>query len=200
MTKESPEPQLLCRRRKPSAFLGACYEMAEVLASAVLAIAVLFSFALRFAGVVGASMQPTLNNRDWLAITAYPHEPQRGDIVIISPRTNRFNEPLVKRVVATAGDIFDIQDGRALVNGAEIDEPYLDEGLRTEPMPPHLSDLEYPVVVPRNMVFVLGDNREGSTDSRCGDVGFIRVDDILGRVLFRVYASGSDRRFSFKVE
>jgi len=186
--------------REPSRFLNACYEFAEVLASAVLAIAVLFAFALRFAGVVGTSMAPTLHHRDWLAITAYIHEPRRGSIVIISPRTNRFNEPLVKRIIAIEGDIIDIREGYVLVNDARIHEPYLIDGIWTEAMPPHLSDLEYPVIVPRNMVFVLGDNRGGSTDSRCGDIGFIRVDDILGRVLFRVYAPSAMNRFSFRVE
>jgi signal peptidase I len=169
--------------------LASCYELAEVLCSAVLAIAVLFTFAARFAGVVGTSMVPTLNNRDWLAVTAYLARPARGDIVIISPpRTNSFHEPLVKRVIATGGQVVDIRDGRVYVDGEAIQEPYLPAGVVTEPGPWYRRDsLEYPATVPTGRVFVLGDNRGGSLDSRVSDVGFIREDDILGRVVFRLH-------------
>ena len=173
--------------RETSRFLAACYELTEVLASAVLVIAILFSFAMRFAGVVGGSMLPTLVDQDWLAITAHVPEPQRGSVVIISPRTNRFQEPLVKRVIAVAGDEVDIRDGRVWVNGEAIDEAYLILDVETLPALPHDSDLEYPVIVPGNAVFVLGDNRGGSTDSRHNAIGFVRTDDVLGRVLFRLW-------------
>ena len=183
------EPETLFVPREHSKVLAACYELTEVLASAVLVIALLFSFAMRFAGVVGDSMLPTLVNQDWLAITAHVPEPQRGSIVIVSPRTNRFQEPLVKRVIAVAGDEVDIRHGRVWVNGEAIDEPYLVEGVKTEPA--HLcdSDMRYPVIVPNNAVFVLGDNRGGSTDSRHNAIGFVRTDDILGRVMFRMWPS-----------
>ena len=193
MTQETP-------RRKASKLLVSCYELAEVLCSAVVAIAVLFAFVVRFAGVVGTSMVPTLDNRDWLAITAFLPNPKRGSIVIISPRTNNFHEPLVKRVVAVAGDEVNIEDGKVFVNGEALDEPYLPPKTETQPAPWFLAAVEYPVKVPAGTVFVLGDNRGGSTDSRYADVGFIRADDILGRVMFRVYAPESqDSKFSFKV-
>jgi signal peptidase I len=85
-------PTTLCKPIEPQKPLKACFEVAEVLASAVLAIAILFTFVLRFAGVVGASMEPTLQHQDWLAITAYAN-PRAGQVVIISPRDNTFNEP-----------------------------------------------------------------------------------------------------------
>ena len=167
---------------KPSKPLGMFFELTEVLCSAVLAIAVLFTFAMRFAGVLGQSMMPTLHNRDWLSITANWPTPKRGAIVII----NSFHEPLVKRVVAIEGDVVDIKEGRLWINGAAVDEPYLPEGRETEPAPWHDAAVEYPAAVPRGKVFVLGDNRGASMDSRFADVGLIRVDDILGRVLFRL--------------
>ena len=180
-------PETLCIPREPSRLLAACYELAEILSSAVLVIAILFSFAVRFAGVVGYSMLPTLVQDDWLAITAHLPEPQRGSIVIISPRTNRLYEPLVKRVIAVAGDEIDIRDGQVWVNGEALDEPYLTVNPLTLPAHEHLSNIEYPAIVPDNAVFVLGDNRGGSTDSRHEEIGFVRTDDILGRVIFRLW-------------
>ena len=184
-------------------WVGSLFEMAEVLASAVLCIAVLFSFVLRFAGVIGSSMTPTLKNGEWLAVTAILRQPSGGDVVIISPRTNAFHEPLVKRVIAVEGDEIDLSDGRVLINGVIVDEPYLPEGVRTEPAPGMLSDLVYPVRVPAGTVFVMGDNRGGSSDSRVNAVGFIRVDDILGRVSFRVkpfFVTKPSFEFTYKVD
>jgi len=182
--------------------VGSLFEMAEVLSSAVLCIAVLFTFVMRFAGVIGSSMVPTLVNGEWLAVTAVLPQPTRGDVVIISPRTNAFHQPLVKRVIAVAGDEIDIVDGQVLVNGEAIAEPYLPEGLRTHPASEYQSSLAYPVRVPAGRVFVMGDNRGGSTDSRFSAVGFIRADDILGRVSLRVkpFFETGPFRFTYKVK
>jgi signal peptidase I len=166
--------------------VGSLYEMAEVLSSAVLCIAVLFTFVLRFAGVLGISMAPTLEDKQWLAVTAILPQPARGDIVIISPRINGHHEPLVKRVIAVGGDEIDFAGGRVLLNGAAIEEPYLPEGLETYPASEYQSAMAYPARVPAGYVFVMGDNRGGSSDSRSHEVGFVRVDDILGKVIFRV--------------
>ena len=187
----SQQPETLCKPSDAKKPLAACFEMTEVLASAVLAIAILFTFFMRFAGVVGSSMQPTLHHQDWLAITAHLPEPARGSIVIVSPRTNRLNEPLVKRIVAIAGDEVDIREGLVWINGRAIHEPYLIAGIETEPAPGYSGGIEFPATVPANMVFVLGDNRIGSTDSRNDAIGFVRQDDILGRVLFRMWPEPS---------
>ena len=183
---EQNETNELIRPGESPKWVGSLYEMAEVLVSAMLCVAVLFIFLLRFAGVLGHSMDPTLEDRQKLALTASLPRPAHGDIVIISPRTNADHEPLVKRVIAVEGDELDLADGRVLVNGTAIDEPYLPEGVRTEPAPGIFSDLVYPVRVPAGTVFVMGDNRGGSMDSRFSDVGLIRADDIIGKVLFSV--------------
>jgi len=182
---ELPENEMIRPGENPK-WVGSLFEMAEVLSSAVLCIAVLFTFVLRFAGVDGNSMTPTLKHREWLAVTAFLPQPARGDIVIISPRTNTFHDPLVKRVIAVAGDEIDFADGHALINGEAITEPYLPEGLETFPASEYQSSMTYPARVPAGRVFVMGDNRGGSSDSRFSAVGFVRVDDILGKVSFRV--------------
>jgi len=193
------ETNELIRPGESKKWVGSLYEMAEVLSSAVLCIAVLFTFVLRFAGVIGSSMTPTLKNGEWLAVTAILPQPARGDIVIISPRTNAFHEPLVKRVIAVEGDEIDLVDGHVLVNGAPIEEPYLPQDVLTYPAPDYQSDLAYPVRVPPGRLFVMGDNRGGSSDSRVNAVGFVRVDDILGRVSFRVRPFYENGRFTCKV-
>jgi len=192
----------LIRPGAKSGWANSLFELAEVLSSAVLCIAVLFTFALRFAGVIGSSMTPTLKNGQWLAVTAILPRPARGDIVIISPRTNAFHEPLVKRVVGAAGDWIDLADGHVLVNGRAIEEPYLPAGVMTYPAPESHSALAYPARVPEGHVFVMGDNRTGSSDSRYSAVGFIREDDILGRVSFRVnpfFVTKPSFEFTYKV-
>lgn len=165
--------------------IKSCYELAEILVSAVIAIAVLFLFVARFAGVVGNSMVPTLHNRDWLAVSAAISPPRRGQIVIISPRVNSFHEPLVKRVIALGGDELDIRGGRVYVNGVLLEEPYLPEGTATVPAEEHQSEMTYPATVPLGRLFVMGDNRGASSDSRFEAVGFVREQDVLGRVIFR---------------
>ena len=197
------ETNEMIRPGENARWVGSLYEMAEVLSTAVLCIAVLFTFVLRFAGVIGNSMTPTLKDGEWLAVTATLPQPASGDIVIISPRTNAFHEPLVKRVIAVAGDEIDIVEGHVLVNGAPIEEPYLPGGVTTSPASELQSDLVYPARVPAGTVFVMGDNRGGSTDSRYSAVGFIRVDDILGRVSFRVkpfFDSDPSFHFTYKVK
>jgi len=176
------------------------YDAAEVAATAVVAIVLLFTFAARTAGVDGTSMFPTLEDGQRLALTAGLREPERGDIVIISSN-NSLHKPIVKRVIALGGDEIDIADGRVLVNGAAIDEPYLPAGLLTFPASELYSGLDYPARVPAGHVFVLGDNRGGSIDSRSSLVGFVRVDDIVGTVLFRIrpFFKTDPFRFTYQV-
>jgi len=192
----------LIRPGKNPKLVSSLFEMAEVLSSAVLCIAVLFIFVLRFAGVIGSSMVPTLHNGEWLAVTASLSQPKHSDIVILSPHNAR-HEALVKRVVAVAGDEIDLADGRVLRNGQPIDEPYLPEGVMTYPASELQNDMAYPVRVPEGRVFVMGDNRTGSADSRSSMVGFVRTDDILGRVVFRAkpfFVTKPSFAFTYKVK
>ncbi|MCL1952266.1 MAG: signal peptidase I, partial [Oscillospiraceae bacterium] len=90
-----------------------------------------------------------------------------------------------------------------LVNGVPLDEPYLAEGMPTYPAPDYQSAMTYPARVPAGRVFVLGDNRTGSSDSRANKVGFVRVDDLLGKVLFRVkpfFESKPSFHFTYQVK
>lgn len=162
------------------------YDLASVVGTAVITIMVVFTFFWRFVGVVGPSMQPTLYQDDWLAVAAVPRTPKAGDIVIVT-QPNAFDEPIVKRVIATAGQTINIRDGRVFIDGDEpLVETYIAPDVMTE-----REDLDnYPLTVPEGMVFVMGDNRPHSTDSRSSAIGLIDNDYILGRVSFRIMPFG----------
>ena len=156
-------------------------EFISVIATSIVAIMLIFTFAFRIVGVSGPSMMNTLINGDWLIVSAFITEPERGDIVIIT-QPNSFNEPIVKRVIAVGGDTIDIDFDKATVsiNGKMINEPYLGS--------PTTNDehaWQYPLTLKEGQVFVMGDNRQHSSDSRSPDIGLIDENYLLGQVLLR---------------
>ena len=137
-----------------------------------------FSFFFRIIQVDGESMVPTLENGDKLVVWGAGYEPQRGDVVIVDSYTS-YGRPLVKRVIAKGGDTISIDyaAGTVKVNGKVLEEDYIAE-------PTYLGyDVEFPYTVPEGTVFVMGDNRNASLDSRSSYVGCIDEQDILGKVL-----------------
>lgn len=160
------------------------FDLCSSVASAIIIIFIIFTFVCRPTSVVGTSMLPTLQNGDWL-IAMPKDEYVYGDIVIVT-QPNIHNEPLIKRVIATEGQTIDINftSGQVFVNGVELDEPYINELTKTS------SDVTFPVVVPEGTVFVMGDNRNHSSDSRTSGVGFIDTRYILGKAQFRILPFG----------
>lgn len=152
----------------------------------LIAVCVLFAFAFRLVGVKGESMEPTLYNGDRLILMCefLSENYKQGDIVVIVSEKFDVNTPLVKRVIATEGQTIDINfnTGVVTVDGEELNEPYIAEATNRDP-----GGFEYPVKVPAGCVFVMGDNRNHSTDSRNENVGFVDKDDIVGRVLLRLW-------------
>ena len=167
---------------KAPKIMGFVYDTVSIFVSAVVVIMLLFSFAFRIVGVRGTSMVDTLQNNDWLVVTPYYTEPKATDIVIIT-QPNFFNEPLVKRIIATEGEevFIDHDTGIVYVDGMPLEEPYT-HTLTTEYVQ---DEYEWPVVVPEGCVFCMGDNRNGSTDSRSKLVGMIDKNYLLGKAQFR---------------
>ncbi len=155
---------------------------------------VIFVFTLIFRGVTvnGASMLPTLENGDYLVISDLIYTPETGDIVVVqSPHFKNGTEPLIKRIIATEGQnvCINFATWKITVDGVELKEDYIlkDEYsvMRPEDMLPDEKG-EVHFQVEENCVFVMGDNRNDSLDSRSASVGQIDERYIMGRVLFRI--------------
>ena len=152
---------------------GTIFTLVAVAAAAVL-ISVLFLPVLR---VTGSSMESTLYGDD-LVVCRKGSDFEIGDIVAFYFN----NKILLKRVIGVSGDVINItEDGTVSVNGKELDEPYLKEKALGE------CDIEMPYQVPENRIFVMGDNRSTSIDSRSSVVGCIADEYIVGKVIFRAW-------------
>lgn len=159
-------------------------EYAESLAIVFVVMILIFTFIARPATVDGESMLPTLQNAERLVISRVMYEPKRGDIVVLSGDADKESgHNLIKRVIATEGQTIDIdfEEGQVYIDGEAISEPYTLEPTYLEEGTP------LPLTVPEGEVFVMGDNRNGSRDSRSPSVGTVREEYIVGKVLFRFF-------------
>lgn len=163
------------------------YEWIQCVVVALVCCVLIFVFVARVIDVMGESMLPTLQNGDKIIITRLAGDYERGDIVVLRKDTFR-REPIVKRIVAVAGQTVDIdfESGILYVDGAAVDEPYVNT-LTFEPED-FLDESVYPrpVTVPEGCVFVMGDNRNNSSDSRRATIGFVDTRYIMGKVVFRI--------------
>lgn len=168
-------------KKQKYTFTAMIFDVVSIFTTALVIIAVLFTFVIRFVGVDGNSMVPTLNHGDWLVVSAITTEIENGDIVI-STQPNSFNEPIVKRVIAKGGQEIDIdfRTGDVYVDRVKIDEPYINALTMTQ------EGVSFPLTVPEGKLFLMGDNRNDSTDSRSPMVGCVDERYILGVVLFRL--------------
>ncbi|MGI6731842.1 MAG: signal peptidase I [Anaerovoracaceae bacterium] len=132
-----------------------------------------------------SSMQPTLyeNNYIFLSKQSYRFgKPAHGDIIVFHSdlKTVTGKEKLlIKRVIGLPGETIMIKDGKVYINGEELEEPYL-----LEPITPGFLE---ETLVPENSLFVMGDNRMNSTDSRDSNVGFVELDEVVGKAVLRLY-------------
>lgn len=164
------------------------FEWVETLVIAFFAVILFFTFVFRLAAVNGESMLPTLVDKDRLIVSYLFYTPKNGDIVIVNNDNPALEKVIVKRVIATEGQTVDIDfdSGEVKVDGKVLQEDYinnltlLDEGGH-----------DYPVTVPENCVFVMGDNRMNSLDSRDSRVGFVPKEEILGKVSLRIFPFSS---------
>lgn len=140
----------------------------------------LFSLFFKVINVNGNSMNDTYFDGDMAII--YRHStPQKGDVVVCN--SSGVGKNLIKRVIAVGGDEIDIdfESGTITLNGEILYEDYIKEPTTTDE-----GGFEYPVTVPDGHIFVMGDNRNHSTDSRDARVGFVPLEDVEGKVLFKI--------------
>ena len=155
------------------------YDWLQCIVSAVLCGILLFVFVGRVIGVDGSSMFDTLHDTDRVFMTDLFFKPEYGDIVVF--HSDAYGDiPLVKRVIAVAGQTIDINfdTSEVIVDGVVLQEDYIYEEILTS-----RQDFFGPVTVPDGFLFVMGDNRNGSRDSRSDAVGLVDTRDILGKVL-----------------
>lgn len=127
--------------------------------------------------VSGTSMEPTLKNGDILVLIKSDNV-ERGDMCCVSWQ----NKTLLKRVIGLPGDVISIDEqGSVFVNNEQLDEPYVTEKSLG------ICEIEFPYLVPDNKIFILGDKRGSSVDSRSNAIGCVGKDQIVGRVAFKVW-------------
>ena len=154
------------------------YDWIQCLMVALIICVVLFIFLIRIIDVSGTSMHPTLLNGDKMLVSDLFYKPKAGDIVVFKTDSYDPDKALVKRVIATEGQEIniDFENGIVYVDGNPIQEDYINELTTTK------LDFIGPQTVPEGCVFVMGDNRNASTDSRKKEIGMVDERMILGRV------------------
>lgn len=180
-------------KTKKAKLLDDILEIAESVIFWVFILRLAFMFVVGIAQVDGRSMVPTLQDEQKLIYFHLFYEPKDGDIVIID--NSGLDKVIVKRVIATEGQTLDIDfsTGEVSVDGEVLDEPYINNA--TINNTGAFEDEQYPITVPEGHVFVMGDNRQNSTDSRHWQVGFIDEDEIVGKVIMRYQPISEFRLF-----
>ena len=178
-------PPAVQEEAEASGAISLFYDMVDSLKGAIIVVFIIFACFFRVIGVDGDSMFPTLKDGDWLAISGITAEIERGDIVVVTQPWER-NVPIIKRVIAVGGDTVDIDfdNGKIYVNNTEIYEPYINEPTGTS------YDVEFPITVDDGKIFVMGDNRNVSLDSRSSKIGLVDEGYILGKALIRLFPTG----------
>lgn len=163
-----------------SKFVNGIYDFASILLTAVIAVGIIFTFVFKLSSVDGQSMENTLHHGDSLLITSSVKHFEVGDVIVTS-QPNAYNMVLIKRVVATGGQTvsFNRYSGKLLVDGVPIDEPYIKEPML------FTDSMRKEFVVPEGCVFVMGDNRNNSADSRDSNIGFVDERYIMGKVIYK---------------
>ena len=155
------------------------YDWIQCIVYALIACVLVFVFFVRLVDVVGSSMHPTLEEGDKMVVTNLFYKPKQGDIIVFQ-KDSYADYALVKRVIATEMQTVEIDFDKHIVyvDGEALDEPYIAE--------PTANKINFTGVqiVPPGCVFVMGDNRNDSTDSRDERIGMVDTRDIIGKVVF----------------
>lgn len=197
--------------KKSNKFVCGLLDWAEAFVFAIFVVILIFTFLFRSVVVVGKSMKPNFADKDRLVMTHLFVTPEKGDVLVMN--SSGLNKTIIKRCIGAGGDTvrIDYNTQKITVNGEEISNDYINEPMIDKPQQSedHLdpscfapeyevSEGVYEYKVPDDAAFVMGDNRNNSTDSRFNSVGFVGVDDILGKVIFRIYPLGSIGRVESK--
>lgn len=190
------------KNEEKQSVIAEIFDYYELCIFSICAVIVIFSFFIRLCRVDGQSMEDTLHNNEMLVVSDIFYTPKRGDVIVFHQTGGQnqdiysfsLNEPIVKRVIATAGEWIDIKlaDGRLEVTiyDSSMEKKYtLSEDYAKYSGSPSWNPTgyhEYPMQIPKGYVFVMGDNRWHSTDSRSTLIGLVDTRRILGRAVLRL--------------
>lgn len=170
------------KEKSSNRFSSYIYEWFEAILTAVVVISLVFAFGFRIINVSGQSMENTLHDEDRVLVTNLNYQPKDGDIIVITHAEN-FSESIIKRVIATQGQSLsiDFAKGQVTVDGKVLNEPYIKNATTTD------EGGTIPSVVPQGYIFVMGDNRQNSKDSRSKEIGLIENGAVLGKARLVLY-------------
>lgn len=156
------------------------YQTLQFLVCIVLFVIFLFTFVVRITVVDGESMENTLFNGDIVLVRSIGYEPAQGDVVVLTKETFE-PQSIIKRVIATGGQTVDVDyaAGAVCVDGVPLDEPYIKEAMRV----PWWGEGVNHVTVPEGSIFVMGDNRNNSSDSRAPEIGIVDGRCVIGHAV-----------------
>ena len=166
---------------KADGMMAGVYDWIRCIIFAIAIVVIVLTFVFRLVDVEGTSMCDTLQTKDKVIVTNLLYTPRDNDIVVISHGAE-YKKPIIKRVIATEGQTLelDYENEKIIVDGIEIDEPYVKESTFSG----NYGNLTPPEVIPEGKIFVLGDNRRISLDSRSSEIGLIDVRDVIGKAQF----------------
>lgn len=172
------------RTQKETSLGYELYLNVRTLVFVLAALILVFTFVVRIIVVSGESMENTLQNGDSMLVWCLGYEPKQGDVVVVTQRSYQ-NDSLVKRVIATEGQRVDIDydTGTVYVDGTPLEEEYIKEKMQV----PNYGEGINHVTVPEGCIFVMGDNRNNSADSRYPSIGIIDTRSVIGRAVMVVF-------------
>ncbi|MBQ9977284.1 MAG: signal peptidase I [Clostridia bacterium] len=185
-----PEEKVI---EEPKSAAKEVFDWLDVLSIAVISVVVIFSLLFRIATISGPSMQNTLHSGERVIISNFAYTPKNGDIVVVSRNIENSLEsqdssdgPIIKRVIAVGGQTvnIDFEKGEVSVDGKVLKEDYISTPTTTK------WEVDFPVYVPEGCIFVLGDNRQNSLDSRSVHIGKDGIIDnryVLGHAVYRIF-------------
>jgi len=188
-TQEMVDAQYFTPVDENKRFAEELFDWIEIFSSALLTVILMFTFIFRLVTVEGPSMQETLHAKDNLIISHVLYTPKQGDIVVIQVPNSSFTTPIIKRVIATEGQVVDIdfENWIVTVDDVALDEPYVNYETGKFMNDDNLPRDALPLTVGAGKIFVMGDNRNHSSDSRDSRIGQVDVRNVVGRVLIRVF-------------
>ena len=165
----------------PDGGIAGFYDWIRCIIFAISIVVICLTFVFRLVDVEGSSMDSTLASKDKVIVTNFFYTPDNNDIIVISHGA-KYENPIIKRVIATAGQTveLDYENNRLIVDGILLDEPYINGTTFGN----NIGDNDIPEVIPEGKLFVLGDNREVSMDSRSTEIGLIDVENVIGKAQF----------------